>query len=221
MCPCVYVRVCLGILVLFWENFILRLRDDDVRYIGLFMWLRSHPLSACREGRWLNRVWGVFDTNLFMWVCVLCVWESNTAHHTKPNLRNRPNQNLLVPDWLITSHVTQITSSDWLFTWFGRLLQNLNHILLFFWIESSPNFRFYRDAEEHILIYSTPPLPPHIITFPLQLPFCCIFPWAVFIHPPFMCESAFISQPIIYVFCLPPTRHVTGPRNTGPWLADN
>eukprot|EP00116_Pleurobrachia_bachei_P016257 sb/3476519/ len=30
--------------------------------------------------------------------------------------RNRPNQELLVPDWLITSQVTQITSSDWLFT---------------------------------------------------------------------------------------------------------
>eukprot|EP00116_Pleurobrachia_bachei_P005976 sb/3466238/ len=36
--------------------------------------------------------------------------------------RNRPNQELLVPDWLITSHVTQITSSDWLFTCFGRFL---------------------------------------------------------------------------------------------------
>ena len=29
---------------------------------------------------------------------------------------NRPNQEILVPDWLITSHVTYITSSHWLFT---------------------------------------------------------------------------------------------------------
>eukprot|EP00116_Pleurobrachia_bachei_P017504 sb/3477766/ len=36
--------------------------------------------------------------------------------------RNRPNQEILVPDWLITSHVTSITSSDWLFTCFGRFL---------------------------------------------------------------------------------------------------
>ena len=28
------------------------------------------------------------------------------------------NQEILVPDWLITSHVTQITSSDWLLTQF-------------------------------------------------------------------------------------------------------
>eukprot|EP00116_Pleurobrachia_bachei_P005833 sb/3466095/ len=27
---------------------------------------------------------------------------------------------ILVPDWLITSHVTSITSSDWLFTYFGQ-----------------------------------------------------------------------------------------------------
>ena len=27
--------------------------------------------------------------------------------------RNRPNQEILIPDWLITSHVTLITSSDW------------------------------------------------------------------------------------------------------------
>eukprot|EP00116_Pleurobrachia_bachei_P009885 sb/3470147/ len=31
--------------------------------------------------------------------------------------RNRPNQEILVSDWLITSHVTSITSSDWFFTW--------------------------------------------------------------------------------------------------------
>eukprot|EP00116_Pleurobrachia_bachei_P016297 sb/3476559/ len=31
-------------------------------------------------------------------------------------LRNRPNQEILVPDWLITSHVTLITSSDWFMT---------------------------------------------------------------------------------------------------------
>eukprot|EP00116_Pleurobrachia_bachei_P002328 sb/3462590/ len=33
---------------------------------------------------------------------------------------NRPNQEILVPDWLITSQVTKITSSDWLFNCFGR-----------------------------------------------------------------------------------------------------
>ena len=39
-------------------------------------------------------------------------------------VRNRPNLNeeILVPDWPITSHVTLITSSDWLFTSVGRLL---------------------------------------------------------------------------------------------------
>eukprot|EP00116_Pleurobrachia_bachei_P018418 sb/3478680/ len=36
--------------------------------------------------------------------------------------RNRPNQEILVPHWLITSHVTSITSSDWSFTCFGRFL---------------------------------------------------------------------------------------------------
>eukprot|EP00116_Pleurobrachia_bachei_P017353 sb/3477615/ len=35
---------------------------------------------------------------------------------------NRPNQEMLALDWLITSHVTSITSSDWLFTCFGRFL---------------------------------------------------------------------------------------------------
>eukprot|EP00116_Pleurobrachia_bachei_P006530 sb/3466792/ len=35
---------------------------------------------------------------------------------------NRPNQKILVPDWLITSHVTKITTSDWLFTCVGRFL---------------------------------------------------------------------------------------------------
>jgi hypothetical protein len=33
---------------------------------------------------------------------------------------NRMNQEILVPDWLLTSHVTLINSSDWLFTCFGR-----------------------------------------------------------------------------------------------------
>eukprot|EP00116_Pleurobrachia_bachei_P015536 sb/3475798/ len=37
----------------------------------------------------------------------------------KNHIRNRP---ILVPDWLITSHVTLITSFDWLFTCFGRFL---------------------------------------------------------------------------------------------------
>lgn len=31
---------------------------------------------------------------------------------------NRPISEILVPDWLITSHVTTITSSDWMFTFF-------------------------------------------------------------------------------------------------------
>eukprot|EP00116_Pleurobrachia_bachei_P002486 sb/3462748/ len=35
---------------------------------------------------------------------------------------NRPNQEILVPDWLITSRAPLITSSDWLFTYFGRFL---------------------------------------------------------------------------------------------------
>ena len=34
----------------------------------------------------------------------------------------RHKRTILVPDWLITSHVTQITRSDWLIT--GRLLVN-------------------------------------------------------------------------------------------------
>ena len=36
--------------------------------------------------------------------------------------RNRPNQEILVYDWLITSHVTQIPGSHWLNTWFVRFL---------------------------------------------------------------------------------------------------
>ena len=32
----------------------------------------------------------------------------------------RPNQELLLLDWLIASHVTYITSSNWLFTYVGR-----------------------------------------------------------------------------------------------------
>ena len=35
-------------------------------------------------------------------------------------VRIRPNQEILVHDWLITSHVTLIASSDWLFNWSGR-----------------------------------------------------------------------------------------------------
>ena len=38
------------------------------------------------------------------------------------HIRNRPDQEILIPGWLITSHVTLITSSYWLPTWFGRLL---------------------------------------------------------------------------------------------------
>eukprot|EP00116_Pleurobrachia_bachei_P002153 sb/3462415/ len=40
----------------------------------------------------------------------------------KRGVWNRPNQEILVPDWLITSHVTLITSSDWLFTSVERFL---------------------------------------------------------------------------------------------------
>ena len=36
--------------------------------------------------------------------------------------RNWLNQEILGPDWPITSHVTYITSSDWLFTCIGRFL---------------------------------------------------------------------------------------------------
>eukprot|EP00116_Pleurobrachia_bachei_P010450 sb/3470712/ len=35
---------------------------------------------------------------------------------------NRPNQEILVPDWLMNSHMTYMTSSDWLFTCVGRFL---------------------------------------------------------------------------------------------------
>eukprot|EP00116_Pleurobrachia_bachei_P007518 sb/3467780/ len=40
---------------------------------------------------------------------------------------------ILVPDWLITSHVTQIMSSDWLLTCFGRFLtRNISsHIIIY------------------------------------------------------------------------------------------
>ena len=39
---------------------------------------------------------------------------------------NRPNQEILILDWLITSHVTLITSSDWLFTCVGWFLVMVN-----------------------------------------------------------------------------------------------
>eukprot|EP00116_Pleurobrachia_bachei_P014276 sb/3474538/ len=45
-----------------------------------------------------------------------------TASPRGGGIRNRPDKEILVPDWLKTSHVTQITSSDWLFTCVGRLL---------------------------------------------------------------------------------------------------
>ena len=36
---------------------------------------------------------------------------------------NLPNQAILVCDWLNTSHVIEISGSDWLITWFGRILK--------------------------------------------------------------------------------------------------
>ena len=49
---------------------------------------------------------------------------STLLHIELEHTKNRPNQEILVPDWLITGHVTYITSSDWLFTKFGRFLEH-------------------------------------------------------------------------------------------------
>ena len=48
--------------------------------------------------------------------------ENNLTRKWVLTIRNPPYQQILVPDWLITSHVTWITSSYWLFTWSYRLL---------------------------------------------------------------------------------------------------
>eukprot|EP00116_Pleurobrachia_bachei_P001554 sb/3461816/ len=50
----------------------------------------------------------ILDTNL-------CIENSEIG-------RNRPNQEILVHDWLITSHVRIYCSTDWLFTCVGRFL---------------------------------------------------------------------------------------------------
>eukprot|EP00116_Pleurobrachia_bachei_P005857 sb/3466119/ len=55
--------------------------------------------------------------------------------------RNRPNQEILVTDWLITSHVTKITSSDWLFTCVGRFLLQT-------WREGSKDITFETEDDE-------------------------------------------------------------------------
>eukprot|EP00116_Pleurobrachia_bachei_P010380 sb/3470642/ len=44
-----------------------------------------------------------------------------------PGTRNRSNQEILVPDWLITRQVISIMSPDWLFTCFGWFLQDTYH----------------------------------------------------------------------------------------------
>eukprot|EP00116_Pleurobrachia_bachei_P013519 sb/3473781/ len=58
--------------------------------------------------------------------------------NSKSSTRNRPNQDILVPGWLITSHVTSITSCDWLFTWSGR----------FFW-SPLPQSLLHGDQGDH------------------------------------------------------------------------
>eukprot|EP00116_Pleurobrachia_bachei_P014031 sb/3474293/ len=53
----------------------------------------------------------------FQALCIIVLTNRETI-----DIRNRPNQEKLVPDWLITSHATQITNSDWFFTCFSRFL---------------------------------------------------------------------------------------------------
>ena len=62
------------------------------------------------------------------WRCSWTTAENETSCNVSDWLtsyvagRNRPNQKILLSDWLITSHVIKITSSDWLFTKSGRFL---------------------------------------------------------------------------------------------------
>eukprot|EP00116_Pleurobrachia_bachei_P008546 sb/3468808/ len=49
-------------------------------------------------------------------------FELDTIYYSPRTDRIFANQEILVPDWLITSHLTEITGSDWLFTCFGRFL---------------------------------------------------------------------------------------------------
>ena len=48
--------------------------------------------------------------------------DSGNHNWVVTSTRNRPDKEILVPDWFITSHVSYITSSDWLFTWSGWFL---------------------------------------------------------------------------------------------------
>ena len=57
-----------------------------------------------------------------VWRCLLdlemvVLFSFNYGEQIRVYFRNRPNREILLSDWLITSHVIQITSSDWLFTW--------------------------------------------------------------------------------------------------------
>ena len=48
-------------------------------------------------------------------------------------VKNRPNQEILICDWLITSHVTQTAGSDWVVTYQGdideEVLEEIPHVV--------------------------------------------------------------------------------------------
>ena len=62
-------------------------------------------------------------------------------------VRNQPNQEILVPDWLIISHVIQITSSDWLCTVFQVDVDKNEETSRHAGIISMPTFKIYRGGK--------------------------------------------------------------------------
>ena len=85
------------------------------------LWYDITLARLAQSERWYDIFWNIFPFSLPM-AAVAVVKLFTCPHPTLSNfqpspIRNRPNQ-----DWLITSHVSWITSSDWLSTCIGRLL---------------------------------------------------------------------------------------------------
>ena len=73
------------------------------------IWELHHILYQNKRG-WKNRTGSRYK-----------VTTGNILGRSDPGTDRRPNQEILVPDWLITSRSTKISSSDWLFTCFALI----------------------------------------------------------------------------------------------------
>ena len=58
---------------------------------------------------------------------------------------NRPNQEIMVLDWLMASHVTWLSSSLWLSTKFGRFLAHTS---------TDPSPRTVSLSHDHLIVFS-------------------------------------------------------------------